>query len=99
MLEHAKLRHLRLGHAPFSKLQAIFPDFNAKTIKDSLICTICPASRQPRLPFHDSSIKNSNIFDLLHIDIWGPYPHKTHHGCNFFLTIVDDFGRITWFTY
>ena len=97
MFEHAKLWHFRLGHTPFSKLKALFPDIDTKGIKDSLICTICPASRQTRLPFHDSYIKTSLIFNPLHIDIWGPYPHKTHNGCDFFLTIVDGFFiLITW---
>ena len=96
MLELTKLWHLRLEHAPFSKLQVLFLEISAKTIKDSLICAICPASRQHRLPIHDSFIKTSNVFDLLRLDIWGPYPYKTHNDCNFFLTIVDDFSRITW---
>ena len=33
---------------------------------------------------------------MIHVDIWGPYPHKTHDGARFFLTIVDDCSRATW---
>ena len=95
MLEHAKLWHLRLGHPPFSKLQALFLEIKTKVIRDSLICTIFLESKQHRLSFHDSFMKTSNVFYILHIDIWGPYPHKTHNSCNFFLTIVDNFSRIT----
>ena len=36
------------------------------------------------------------MFELLHVDIWGPYPYNTYNGCKFFLTIVDDFSRSTW---
>ena len=59
-------------------------------------CTICPASRQHRLPFKDSYIMTYRTFDLLHMDVWGPYSHKTHTGCTYFLTIIDDFIRFTW---
>ena len=30
------------------------------------------------------------------MDVWGPYIYKTHNGCNIFLTIVNDFNKMTW---
>ena len=33
---------------------------------------------------------------MIHVDIWGPYPHSTHDGARYFLTIVDDCSRATW---
>jgi len=35
-------------------------------------------------------------FEFVHIDTWGPYHNKTYSGHRFFLTIVDDYIRITW---
>jgi len=35
-------------------------------------------------------------FELIHVDIWGPYPHKTYNVFQYFLTIVDDYSRATW---
>ncbi|XP_074266801.1 uncharacterized protein LOC141590089 [Silene latifolia] len=35
-------------------------------------------------------------FDLIHIDLWGPYHTQTYNGYKYFLTIVDDFSRCTW---
>lgn len=96
MIEHAKLWHVRMGHAPFFKLKVLFPELDIKSIKDTFLCTICPASRQSRLPFHNSNTNTTHAFDLLHIDIWGPYIHKTYNGCAYFLTVVDDYTRITW---
>ena len=63
---------------------------------ESTICTICPAARQTRKSFPSSTIKTTKPFQLIHIDVWGPYKHITHDGCNFILTIVDDFTRATW---
>lgn len=30
------------------------------------------------------------------MDTWGPYKEFTFAGCRYFLTIVDDFTRMTW---
>lgn len=35
-------------------------------------------------------------FELIHIDTWGPYRVQTREGFRYFLTIVDDFSRVTW---
>lgn len=35
-------------------------------------------------------------FELVHIDIWGPYNVSTRNGHRYFLTIVDDHTRVTW---
>lgn len=43
-----------------------------------------------------SSIKTSIPFELVHLDLWGPYRVSTYEGCITFLTIVDDFTRMTW---
>lgn len=69
------------------------PSLDIKTLKHS-ICTICPKARQPRLAFYSSSIKTTVAFQLIHIDVWGPYSMKTYNSCSYFLTIVDDFTRM-----
>lgn len=38
----------------------------------------------------------TEIFDLIHINIWGPYATPTHKGCRYFLIVVDDCSRATW---
>ena len=39
---------------------------------------------------------SNSAFDLLHMDVWGPYSTPTLDGCKYFLTIVDDATRATW---
>ncbi|KAL2921067.1 Retrovirus-related Pol polyprotein from transposon RE1 [Bienertia sinuspersici] len=93
--EEYKLWHLRLGHLPFTQLHKVkgldvgYQDLNS-------ICQICPAAKQTRLPFPHSSIKSTSPFQLIHVDVWGPYGVSTHNHCKLFLTIVDDFTRHTW---
>lgn len=78
MMEHAKLWHNRLGHAPISKIKILFPHLDIRSMKDSFLCTICPASRKNKLSFHGSYIKTKQPFDLLHIDTWGPDVHQIY---------------------
>lgn len=35
-------------------------------------------------------------FELLHMNVWGKFHTPTHNGHNYFLTIVDDYSRVTW---
>lgn len=87
--------HLRLGRFPFASLKYIDPSLVLDNIT-SCICQVCPAARQTRLPFSHSSIKTSRIFQLIHVNLWGPYKLTTHTGCKMFVTIVDDYSRHTW---
>jgi len=73
--------HLRLGHS------ASFPCPQ---------CPICPLAKQSHTPFPSSSSCASELFSLIHVDIWGPYHMVNHDGSRYFLTIVDDYSRATW---
>lgn len=90
------LWHMRLGHV-FSpvlhKIPCISPDLCDIT---NTKCHICPLAKQTKLPFSVSNNHATHIFDLIHVDLWGPYAHETIAGCRFFLTIVDDHSRAVW---
>lgn len=47
-------------------------------------------------PFPLSLSKSSGVFDLVHVDIWGPYAYPTYDGFKYLNTKVDDFSRATW---
>lgn len=49
-------------------------------------------------PFPTSHSHAAHAFELLHMDIWGPYRVASRGGHKFFLTIVDDNTRTTWVT-
>ncbi|XP_058005394.1 retrovirus-related Pol polyprotein from transposon RE1 [Hevea brasiliensis] len=87
------LWHQRLGHASESTFSHIAKiKFNGNHFS----CDICPLAKQQRLPFPKSTINSSAIFQLLHLDLWGPYKIKSLQGASYFLTIVDDYSRSTW---
>ncbi|KAL2923679.1 Retrovirus-related Pol polyprotein from transposon TNT 1-94 [Bienertia sinuspersici] len=95
-VDEVKLWHLRLGHLPFNKLHYIFPTLSLSNKLHDSFCRICPRAKQTRQPFVPSSSYSTLPFALIHVDLWGPYQHKTYTGCNQFLTIVDDHTRFTW---
>ena len=47
------------------------------------------------MPFQESTSITTKIFELLHVDLWGPYHIPTHDGYHYFLTMVDDYSRST----
>lgn len=65
-------------------------------VKDFCFCTICPLAKQTRSSFPRHLIKSSEIFHLLHIDIWGPIRYTSRIKSNMFITIVDDCSRFSW---
>nr|GEY16982.1 retrovirus-related Pol polyprotein from transposon TNT 1-94 [Tanacetum cinerariifolium] len=46
--------------------------------------------------WHQSKSCSIVVFDLIHMDTWGPYKVPTNGKFKYFLTIVDDFNRTTW---
>ena len=78
------LWHKRMGHVSFRKLkymhvlQGSFSEI--KTNIDVTPCDICPRAKQERRSFHNSCISSTKAFELIHVDTWGPYHTKTHHG-------------------
>ncbi|XP_075086199.1 uncharacterized protein LOC142168922 [Nicotiana tabacum] len=91
------LWHKRLGHVFSIVLRKLFAAKLA-SINDTINkCSVCPCARQTRLSFPSSCIKTVTAFDLIHLDVWGPYNCATFDGNRYFLTVVDDFTRMTWF--
>lgn len=48
------------------------------------------------MPFPESQIYSTKLFQLIHIDLWGPYHTQTYNGFKYFMTIVDDYSKATW---
>lgn len=90
------LWHIRLGHVTRKVLHSLFPGHRSQISNTMHQCTICPSARQSRLPFPISSSTTFNAFDLIHMDLWGPYKVYTFDGYKSFITVVDDFSRHTW---
>ncbi|GJR54394.1 ribonuclease H-like domain-containing protein [Tanacetum coccineum] len=53
-------------------------------------------AKQTREPFPHSDHVSTELGELVHLDLWGPYKVTSREGFRFFLTIVDDFSRVVW---
>jgi len=57
---------------------------------------VCQRAKQTREKFPTSDFRASDLFELIHCDLWGPYRHVSSCGASYLLTIVDDYSRAVW---
>ena len=90
-----RIWHFRLSHPSMKKLLPLQETFSVTFNSCTDICHICPLVKQKRLPFPFNNNFCASPFDLVHVDIWGPYFVPTYEGFRYFLSIVDDATRST----
>lgn len=96
---HLCVWHMRLAHASHTVLQHIkSPDVRIPSTDKSQLqaCEVCHKAKQTRLPFPVRTSTSSAKFELIHMDVWGPYSEHSLANTNYMLTLVDDFSRATW---
>jgi hypothetical protein len=90
------LWHFRLGHLSSPRLNLLHNLIPSISVDSNKVCNVCPLAKQKHLSFPISNKVSKFPFDLVHIDIWGPFSQQSTNGSHYFLTIVDDFSRYTW---
>ena len=91
---NVKLWHRPFGHASDGALKHL-PFLSSIVFPDLSQCDIRPIAKQSRLSFPSSSNHTRAPFELILVDLWGPYNHECHTNSRFVVTIVDDFTRAT----
>ena len=67
------LWHARLGHASSSWVQQLASrDLLGSVSTKNFDCVLCQLGKQLDLPFNISELISTDIFDLIHSDVWGP---------------------------
>lgn len=90
--------HRRLGH-PSSRVTGMIHGVRPLSNNNEILlrnCDVCLQAKQTRQCFPDSSNNAKAVFDLIHVDLWGPYRTTAFCGSRYFLTIVDDHSRAVW---
>ena len=88
-----------MGHLSERVLKfLLFVSSSFRTLKNK-VCDICPREKQYRSSFLISNNKASRLFELIHVNLWGPYTTSSPCGAHYFLTIVDVFSRTVLWTY
>ena len=90
------LWHFRLGHLSGNRLDILHQEFPFISKHINETCDVCHLAKQRKLSFSQSMSRAFAIFELIHLDIWGPFSKISIHGHKYFLTILDDFSRYTW---
>ena len=89
------LWHAQLGHA--SRVQQLASRGLLGSVStENFNCVSCQLGKQPVLPFDSSESKSTDIFDLIHFDVWGPSPISSIGGSRYFVVFVDDYSRYNW---
>ena len=88
------LWHAWLGHAFSFRVQHLaFRGLLGLVSIENFDCVSCQLGKQPTLPFHTSESMSTNIFDLIHSDVWGPSSVSSIGGSRYFVVFVDDYSH------
>ena len=93
-VEDIYLVHARLGHASMSKM-CHMDNITAKSSSD-FVCKTYQMAKFHRLPFTQGDFIASSPFELIHMDLWGPYKTLDITGASYFLTAADDHTKFIW---
>ena len=91
------LWHARLGHASSSWVQQLA----SRGLLDSVSTEnfdyfSCQLGKQLALPFNTSESIFTDIFDLIHFDVWGPFPVSSIGRFRYFIVFIDDYSHYNW---
>ena len=89
--------HARLGHTSSSWVQhlASISLLDSASTKN-FDCVSCQLGKQLALPFNTSESMSTDIFDLIHSNVWGPFSVSSIGGSRYFVVFVDDYSRHNW---
>lgn len=79
----------QLGYPSSARLM-ILENFLSCKVDDKFHCSICQLAKKSRIPFPISTSLSKEPFDLLLVDMWGPYKIESKNRAFYFLTIVYD---------
>ena len=85
--------HAQLGHASSSRVQHLaFRGLLGSVSRENFDCVLHQLGKQPALPFNTSESMSTNIFDLIHSDVWEPSSISSIGGSRYFVIFVDDYS-------
>jgi hypothetical protein len=96
-IKQLEVWHQRLGHPSWKTTQLVSNCSGSRVSElKNKVCDTCQRAKQTRETFPLSNKHASDVFDLIHCDLWGAYRTPSSCGASYFLTIVDDCSRAVW---
>ena len=91
------LWHTRLGHASSSRVKQLASRGLLGSVStENFDCVSCQLGKQTALPFNTSESISTDIFGLIHSDVWGPSSFSSIGGSRYFVVFVDDYFHYSW---
>ncbi|KAJ4705295.1 Retrovirus-related Pol polyprotein from transposon TNT 1-94 [Melia azedarach] len=94
-----KLWHMRLGHMSARGMQILSKGdlLCGHKIKDLEFCEHCIFGKLHRSKFPKAIHRTKGTLDYIHSDCWGPSRVESLGSHRYFVSMIDDFSRMTWF--
>lgn len=91
--------HVCMGHPSLQTMKhmKVFTDKQLLDIDDVIKdCEVCVQAKQSRDVFPILNRRTEGLFEMVHVDLWGPYSVENVCSVKYMLTIVEDFSRMIW---
>ena len=90
----ASLWHKRLGHISKKRIERLVSEgiLDALDFSDFDLCIHCIKGKQTNIRSFGAN-RASDVLELIHTDICGPFPTASWNGQTYFITFIDDFSR------
>ncbi|RVW36414.1 Retrovirus-related Pol polyprotein from transposon TNT 1-94 [Vitis vinifera] len=88
------LWHKRLGHISNQRIQRLVSDgiLDPLDFSDFQVCIECIKGKQTNMKKKNAN-RCSDVLELIHTDICGPFPTPSWNGQQYFITFIDDYSR------
>nr|GEV24649.1 retrovirus-related Pol polyprotein from transposon TNT 1-94 [Tanacetum cinerariifolium] len=99
--ENSTLWHRRLGHANMCLIQLLASKELVRNLHklkfDQHFFDACKIGKQAHASHKVKNVvSKTRFFELLHMDLFGPFSISSYGGNHYTLLIVDDYSRYTW---
>ncbi|KAJ9552754.1 hypothetical protein OSB04_016799 [Centaurea solstitialis] len=90
------LWHCRLGHINKKRVELLLKggflgNFDYKPFDN---CESCLSGKMTKQPFNSENERATDLLEIIHTDVCGPFSHVARGGYRYFITFTDDFSRI-----
>ncbi|XP_058982660.1 uncharacterized protein LOC105262273 [Musca domestica] len=89
----ASIWHRRLGHICDDTLKKIKAANELNLKANGEKCEVCIQGKQSRASFKDEGHRATELLELVHSDVMGPFEPKSFSGARYIVTFVDDYSR------
>ena len=89
------LWHRRLGHISNQRIQRLVSKgiLDPLDFSDFQVCIECIKGKQTNMRKKDVN-RCSDVLELIHTDICGPFPTPSWNGQQYFITFIDDYSKL-----